>query len=520
MVRHFGVAVVFVVVFTTAVLAPPRAAAQVQNQQTLIAQCSNLLKLKLQDTTIKSTEAIPAGPFPFGNTAPTCASPIASPELPGFCRVQAVVAPAINFEVWLPLENWNGKFQALGNHGFAGNIEYSDMGPELVKGYAVAGTDTGHSGNDTLPWMQNEQQIVDYGFRGIHELTVKSKTIVQAFYGQAARYSYFNGCSTGGKEGLMEAQRYPADYDGIVTGHPNFAQIHNRAQYVWNAQVTFANPESALPPAKLQLINKAVLATCDKLDGIVDGVVGDPLNCPFEPQSLLCKPGQDAATCLTAPQVTAVEKIYTGPRNPRTGQGVYPGFVKGSELGWAGNTAGPRIQPTADQFFKFMVFKNPSWDYKTFDFDRDLAYTDETFSHLLDAINPDLRAFRDRGGKLIHYHSFASTTHTAPRSIEYYEDVVSFLNKAKDGAAFEKTQGFYRLFMAPGGNGSKGPDNFDPIPYLERWVEKGMPPDRIIASDITKGAVDRTRPLCPYPRIAVYKGSGTTDEAKNFVCKP
>jgi len=361
MLRDLDLAVAAVMALTIAMLTPPLAGAQTQDQRVLAAQCTNLMNFKLQDTIIRAAEVMPPGPFGFGNTAPTCASPVASPELPGFCRVQAIVAPAINFELWLPLENWNGKFQGLGNHGFAGNIEYSDMGPELVKGYAVAGTDTGHSGNDPLPWMQNEQQIVDYGYRGVHEMTVKSKGIVQTFYGQAAKYSYFNGCSTGGKEGLMEAQRYPADYDGIVTGHPNFAQIHNRAQYVWNAQVTFANPESALPRTKLDLINKAVLATCDKLDGVVDGVVGDPLRCPFEPRSLICKPGEDGATCLTAPQVTALEKIYAGPRNSRTGQEVYPGFVKGSELGWAGYTTGPRVQPTADQFFKFMVFKNPEW---------------------------------------------------------------------------------------------------------------------------------------------------------------
>jgi feruloyl esterase len=508
-----------VALFATAVLAAtPVEAKSPERQRLPQMSCADLATLNLPDTIIMSAEEMPAGPFPFSNTAPTCASDIASPQLPAFCRVVGVIAPQITFEVWLPLENWNRKFEALGNHGFAGNIEYSDMGPELVKGYAVAGTDTGHAGNDPL-WMQNEQQIIDYGYRGVHEMTEKSKVIIEVFYGQPARYSYFNGCSTGGKEGLMEAQRYPDDYDGIVVGTPNFAQIHNRAQYVWNAQATFANPETTLSGAKLPLINNATVAACDAIDGIVDGVIDDPRSCPFQPASLLCSFGQDPNTCLTAAQVGALEKVYAGPRNPRTGEEVYPGLVPGSELGWGGHTTGPTLFSTADQFFKFMVYNDPNWDYKTFDFDTDLAYTDANFSHLLDAIDPDLRAFRNHGGKILNYHAWSSTVHTGPRTIEYYEDVVSFLNSGKSRRDFEKTQEFYRLFMAPGGSGSKGPSSFDPLPYLERWVENGIPPKKIIAHHSTNGVVDRTRPLCPYPQVAVYKGSGSTDDAANFVCR-
>ena len=318
----------------------------------------------------------------------------------------------------------------------------------------------------------------------------------------------------------MEAQRYPDDYDGIVVGHPNFDQIGNRAQYVWNGQATFgASPSTPLAGAKLTLINNAVTAACDALDGVVDGVIDDPRSCPWQPSSLLCQAGQNPATCLTQSEVTALEKVYAGPKNPRTGASVYPGLVKGSERGWGGHTAGPNIFATADQFFKYMVFHNPSWDYRSFNFDTDLGFAVSNYGHLVNATNPDLKEFRNKGGKILHYHSYRSTTHTAPKSIEYYEEVNATMNRGRRHADFEKLQDFYRLFMAPGGSGNKGPEKFDPLPYLERWVEQGVAPARIIASNITAaGVVDRTRPLCPHPQVAVYTGSGSIDAAENFVC--
>jgi feruloyl esterase len=506
------------VLLATAAAAPT--AAKADGKKHHPTACEDLVNLRLRDTVIQSAVAVPAGPYPFATTAPTCSSDITSPQLPAFCRVTAVVAPQITFELWLPLENWNGRFEGLGNHGFAGNIEYSDMGPELVKGYAVAGTDTGHAGTAPLPWMQNTQQIIDYGSRGVHEMTEKSKAIIEAFYGRRAKYSYFNGCSTGGKEGLMEAQRYPDDYDGInVGGSANFAQIDNRVQYVWNGQVTFGKG-TPLAGATLALINNAAVAACDALDGVVDGVIDNPLACPFQPSSLLCAAGQNPSTCLTAAQVEALEKVYQGPRNPRTGEEIYPGLVRGSERGWGGHTAGPSIFSTADQFFKFMVYNDPTWDYRTFNFDSDLAYTHAIFSPLIDATNPDLSAFRRHGGKILQSHLWSSTTHTATRSIEYYEQVASRMHHGgHHGDKFGKTQQFYRLFMAPSASGSKGPDTFDSLPYLERWVEQGIPPKTILASHKTGGVVDRTRPLCPYPEFAVYKGSGSTDAAENFECR-
>jgi feruloyl esterase len=486
--------------------------------------CADLVTLDLPDTRIDSATIVPAGPLSAisGSTAvaPTCSSDVSAPQLPALCRVQGTVGPGqIKFEVWLPLEGWNGKFQGLGNHGFAGNIEYTDMGPELLKGYAVAGTDTGHQGSATA-WMQNHQQIVDYGSRGIHEMTVQGKAIVAAFYGKPAKYSYFNGCSTGGKEGLMEAQRYPDDYDGInVGGSANFDQIGNRVQYVWNGQVTFGGGVP-LAGATLTLINQAVLAKCDALDGVVDGVLDNPLACPFQPSSLLCQAGQTTG-CLTQAQVSALEKVYQGPRNPRTGEEIYPGLARGSELGWNGHTTGPAIFSTADQFFKFMVYNNPSWDFRSFNFDSDLAYTEANFSSLIDAKNPDLSAFRKRGGKLLFTHAWSATVHTGTRSIEYYDAVSEQLHPhGRDNhVKYGKTREFFRLFMAPSAAGSKGPSTLDSMPYLEKWVEQGIAPKRLVAWHKTNGVIDRTRPLCAYPEHAVYTGSGSIDDEANFVCR-
>jgi feruloyl esterase len=501
--------------------------------------CADLANLKLPQTTITSASIVPAGPFsqvsvgdPYaaeGTTSPnpTCSSNITSPQLPAFCRVTGGIAEPgaadpINFEVWMPLENWNGKLEAIGNHGFAGEIEYADMGPELNKGYAVATTDTGHAGAATT-WMQNRQQIINYGSLGVHEMAVKSKAVIQQFYGKGPKYSYFNGCSTGGKEGLMAAQRYPDDFDGInIGGSANFAQIHNRVEYVWNGQVTFGNANTPINAATAALVNRAALAECDGLDGVLDGVIDDPLTCPFTPQSLLCQTGQDPSTCLTAAQVEAVEKVYEGPRNPITGAEIYPGLQRGTELGWGGNTAGPVIFSTATQFFAFMVYNNPNWNYETFNFSSDVAFADNGFSFLIDAISPDLSAFQARGGKILQSHLWNSVVHPATRSIEYYDQVAMQSDNSKrqviNANTFHKTQVFYRLFMGPGGTGSKGPGTFDSMPYLEQWVEQGIPPSSILASHFTNGVVDRTRPLCPYPSYEVYKGEGSTDVAANFEC--
>lgn len=379
--------------------------------------------------------------------------------------------------------------------------------------------------------MLNAQQVTNYGYLAIHEMTVLGKAITTAAYGTPPRYSYWNGCSTGGKEGLMEAQRYPEDYDGINTaGSANFAQIHNREQFVFDAQATFGNASTPLGTAQLALVNNAAIQACDGLDGVLDRVIDNPLVCHFNVACLLCAQGQDPSTCLTQEQVTAFEKVYQGPRNTVTGQEIYPGYAFGSELGWTPYTAGPTLTSLAQNFFEYMVYNDPTWNYETFAFGNDIFQIDDQLAPTLDPVNLDLRAFKNRGGKILQSHLWSSTQHAALRSIEYYDEVVSFMNANENATEknigpgvlssghFIPTQQFYRLFMAPGGTGSKGPGTFDSLPYLENWVEKGIPPTSIVASHFTNGVVDRTRPLCPYPAFEVYLGSGSTDDAANFQC--
>jgi len=479
---------------------------------------------QLPGLTIKQAVEIPAGPLPAGTPAPTFPPNTPAAALPTYCKVTAVIAPAIGFELWMPTRAWNGRFQGMGNHGFAGALDYGDMSWQLSRGYVVASTDTGHAGNDPLPWMRNPQQLFDYGYRAVHEMTTGAKAIVAAFYGQPARFSYWNGCSTGGKEALMEAQRYPADYDGINVGDANFDQIGNRAQYVWNGQATFAKPATRLPADKLKLINKTVLAACDRLDGVADGVIEDPRQCHFEPRSLQCKPGEDPAACLSADQVGALTKLYAGPSNPRTGQSIYPGLTVGSELGWGGVVAGPTIYSTADQFFKYMVFNNPDWDYRGFDFDSDWRASTVDLAAILNADSPDLRAFERTGGKMLQYHGWKDTVHPAMRSVQYYESVLDSIEpKASRARRIARTQDFYRLFMVPASNGcaSAGPgaDMFDPMDTITKWVEQGEAPGQMVVAHRSEGKVDQTRALCPYPQVARYRGNGGTGDAGSFACE-
>jgi len=511
-------------------------------QSARAASCESLSGLKLADTTIVSAQEVPAGGFTLpGATSPTAAAK----NLPAFCRVIAEIKPTsdsdIKMEVWLPLTGWNGKYRGQGNGGFAGQINYQGMAGAVFSGYATASTDTGHTGaaGDASWALGHQEKIVDFGYRAVHEMTVKAKAVVQAFYGDAPKRSYFFGCSNGGRQALMEAQRYPDDYDGIIAGAPANDFTHLLVASVWNAQATLTDPASYIPPSKIPAIAAAVLAACDEQDGVKDGILNDPRECRFDPGAMLCKKEDpaDSASCLTAPQVTALKKIYAGPRDSK-GRQIVAGFSPGGEEGgggWAGWLTGPApgksIQLVfGNGFFPNMVFDNPAWDFKTFNFDTGPKLADDKQAATLNANDANLKPFKTRGGKLIIYHGWSDIAIPPVGTINYYNRVEAALG-ARD------TDTFVRLFMAPGMQhcgGGPGPNSLsdpgktsdaqhDVYQALEQWVEQGTAPDKLIAtkyaSDLnpTQG-VKMTRPLCPYPQIARYKGTGDTNDAANFVC--
>jgi feruloyl esterase len=355
---------------------------------------------------------------------------------------------------------------------------------------------------------------VDFGWRAVHEMTERAKQVVNAYYGSGPRLSYWTGCSSGGKQGLKEAQKFPADYDAIVAGAPANYWTHLVAMSVSVAQATLKDPASYIPREKYKVLHDAVLAACDAHDGVKDGVLENPPQCEFDPASIQCKAG-DAADCLTAPQVAAARRIYEPVRNPRTEAVIFPGLERGSEMGWAALAGGPQPFQIAADHFKFVVFKDSSWDFRTLDFDKDIARADQIDSGLLNANDPDLRPFFARGGKILMYHGWNDQLIPPQNSIDYLKQVTGLMKEP------QRASQSIRLFMAPGMihcAGGDGPSVFDALGALEQWVEQKTPPQRIVASKQTSDGLTRTRPLCAYPQIARYSGSGSTDDEKSFVC--
>lgn len=488
--------------------------------------CENLKTLALPNVTITLATSVPAGSFALPSP------PNRSVTVPAFCRVAATVAPEVKFELWMPAQ-WNHKYLAVGNGGLAGSISYAAMAGPLGQGYATSSTDTGHSGstNDGSWALGHYERIVDFADRAIHVMAEADKAILDAFYGSQPKYSYFTGCSQGGHEAMIEAQRYPADFDGIVAGDPaNYWTHHYIGGHLWAALAM--QGDGYIPASKVAVIADAVNNACDTLDGVKDGVLNDPRRCHFDPATLLCK-GSDGPNCLTSAQVDAVRKIYTGVRNA-DGDQIYPGLVPGGEAGpggWSNWITGTKPGTGGHSglglpFFKFMVFDNPDWDFRTFKFDapkgfdNDIDFTDAKLGALFNAIDPDLSAFKSRGGKMIHYHGFSDPDITPLNSINYYESVVKAMG-GNTNHGYRDTREFYRLFMVPGMQhcaGGPGATHFDMLTALDQWVVQGAAPERILASRITNGAVDRTRPLCAYPYEAQWKGTGSTDQAENFAC--
>ena len=479
------------------------------------ASCEILVSLALPDTTITAAQIVPAGQFSQPGASGKSKGGNPYKDLPEFCRVAATLKPSgdsdIKVEFWLPTASWNRKLQSVGNGGWAGVISYSAMAEAVKAGYASASTDTGHVGGSGSFALDHPEQLIDFGWRSEHEMTLKAKAVIQAFYGSAPRLSYWNGCSTGGRQALKEAQKFPDDYDGIIAGAP----ANRTALALWVAFAVLKDPASYIPASKYPMIHQAVLSACDLRDGVKDGLIDDPTKCKFDPKVLLCKNG-DGPACLTAPQVDAAKRIYSAGVNPRTGQTLFPTVSPGSELNWGIMAAGPDPSGNIFDHFKYVVFKNPAWDWRTFDFDKGVALAEQPENAVMNATDPNLKAFFAHNGKLLIYHGWADTNVAPLNTVKYYKSVVDTLG------GVSKTSNNVRLFMEPGMGhcgGGEGPNVFDKVGPLEQWVEQGKAPEKIIASHNTGGKVDRTRPLCPYPQVAKYKGSGSIDEAANFACQ-
>jgi feruloyl esterase len=484
-------------------------------QTTAGRPCEALAALSLPDSVISAATLVPAGGFVPDGPAPAGIPASLYQTLPAFCRVEATITPVpdsrIGFEVWMPAAGWNGKLMGTGNGGAQGAIFHFAMAVPLQRGYAVANTDTGHTG-DGADWsfaVGHPEKLTDYAWRAVHEMTVRAKLIIEAHYGSAPRLSYWTGCSSGGRQGLMEAQRFPADYDGIIAGAPANAWVPLMAHTLL-VQRAMTDPAGKLPLEKLPVLREAAIAACDAADGVVDRVAEDPSRCEFDPGSLRCARG-DGPTCLTDAQIELARRVYRGASNPRTGAPILPGPEPASEREWAAYSG---AFPIGANYFRDLIFGDPRWDPLTFDFDADVARASRLEAGQIDATDPDLGAFAARGGRLLLWHGWSDGLIPPGSTIQYYRAVAARL-----GA--DAARDHVRLFMAPGVDhcwGGEGPYEIDALSALERWVEQGEPPERVLASRPLDGGGARSRPLCPYPQIARYGGSGSSDDHASFEC--
>jgi feruloyl esterase len=474
--------------------------------------CAELAKLALSNGKVTVAEAVEAGSFRPSDQGDAFRS------LPAFCRVALALTPSsdsdIKVEVWIPAANWNGKFQAVGNGAFNGSISYPALARALASGYATSSTDTGHSGGGAAWASGHPEKVVDFGWRAVHEMTAAAKQVIASHTGRAPAFSYWNGCSAGGRQAMKEAQRFPDDFNGIIAGAPGLDWTGRAAQAVRVAKTLEHNEAARLSSADTRLLHGAALEACDAGDSLKDGLISDPQSCRFDPGILQCK-GSDRSGCLTPAQVETARLLYSPGVNVATKRET-GGLLPGSELGWTDLGWTNSARATGLDHFRFLVFNDPTWNIQKFDSDRDLARAEEADRDTLNALDPNLQPFIDHGGRLIQFHGWADPQISPANSTQYYTRVVDALG----GVA--RLHGSYRLFMAPGMGhcgGGEGPNTFDMVAALEQWVEHGRAPDQILASHSTNGVVDRTRPLCPYPQIAAYKGTGSVDDAANFACR-
>lgn len=456
----------------------------------------------------------------------------ASGQVPAFCRITGTIKPEVAFEVTLP-ERWNGRFYMIGNGGHAGeNLEdaarVTQRNAAMQLGFAFAQTNTGHDSRKepgATYVLGNPAKAIDYAYRAVHVTATTAKDMIAAYYPRPAAHSYWNSCSNGGRQGLMSAQRYPKDFDGVLANAPWADHTGFTVGALWN-QRAVANV--SLTAAKMATVAEKVMARCDAIDGLSDEQIDDPRKCDFDPRRDVpsCAAGRDDAACLTPAQADAIAKVYGGPQ--AGGKKLFHGFLPGSEAvttgsaqsAWMGMIvpASPTAKPAdfnlAENTVRYLMLTppQPEYDYMNFDFENDVKLL-EPWGAVVNAKNPDLSKFNKRGGKMIMTYGWADQILQPEQGIEYYEAALQ-----KNGA---RTPDFLRLFMVPGMThcqGGNATDTFDAMTALINWVEKGKAPDSLLAARVFEGRNARTRPLCPYPQVARYKGTGSIDDAANFSC--
>jgi feruloyl esterase len=434
-----------------------------------------------------------------------------------YCAVTGYVQPQIQFEVRLPTHSWNGRYFQIGCGGFCGFVNIAGCGDMLAKDFVVAADNLGHVGDilkDPL-WGSSADARRDYGARSTHVTALIAKRITTAFYGARPAYSYFRGCSTGGREGLMEAQHNPEDFDGIVSGDPAFAGRLGAIANVWASQKLFRRGNVPLfDKAALTLLHERTIAACDAVDGMKDGIISDPRQCHFDPAKLLCRSGA-AKDCLTPEQVTAAKAVYDGPRNGKS-ERLYPGgMMPGSEGAWGGADTWSLPQGS----LRYLMFAdNPAsdYDYHDFDWDRDLDRVKAQvalYDPVAPGTAPDLAAFHARGGRLILYHGWSDQGVSPLGSLDYYSQVAARLG------GMAQIRDWFRLFMVPGMfhcRGGNAPNSFDFMPGIMDWVERGMAPDGVVATQREGDKIIRTRPLYAYPETARHDGKGDANLAASW----
>lgn len=515
------------------------------------SSCASLSDFKSATVKVTHAEAM-KGSLPPADLTPArgASKGKVNPELldlPAFCRVFAILSPVpgsrIEMELWLP-QKWNSKLLGIGSHGFGGNFEHGDMAMGMLRGYAVATSDMGHSSRisetqagfnvgDARFAMGNPVAVEDFAWRSTHEMTVAAKALVLAFYGVPHKLAYFEGCSNGGRQAMREAQQFPADYDGIIAGSAAMNWTGSFAATLLYFKAGFLPSGGQLKPEKLQIAQAAAVAACDKLDGLADGLISDPSRCHWRASSIVCPPGSNSADCLTAEEAAAIDRMYEPLIDSATGKQAYPGLEPGGETMWRNMTG---FNAVSSNFYRYVVYEDAKWTPDANVDVMDALHRSQLAGSAglsIDSINPDLSAFRARGGKLIQYHGWTDPSFAGRFSPDYYAEVVDLQPDADKLAA---TQKFYRLFMSPAMAhcyGGYGPINFgaldhvaaptrtadnDVLEALDRWVEKKVAPKALVATEFTDtGAVKRQMPLCAYPQVAAYT-KGDPMSAQSYRC--